>query len=151
MFDPRDCKTWTSITKHPVFTNRKKEIATWSHFPTEYRCLDNYTEFDYAVYCDGYDLDEMEQRVATSRDVHLLKTGCREIETKCPDCKYELFVADDCTLSVILRNDRVDCYFLPSMPDQPPYFVLNIDAPIEGACTCRDVNSLIEAIKSAIA
>ena len=151
MVDPRNCETWTSISKHPIFSNRKKEIATWSHFPTEYGRLDHYTNFDHAMYCDGYDLDELEQRITTSRDVDLLKTGCRALESKYPGCKYELIVADDCTISVTLRHDRLDCYFIPSMPDQPPYFALNIDAPIEQDCTCGDVHELVLAIIIAIA
>ena len=151
MFDPKNQATWDYIGNHPIFTSRKSDIANWSHFPEEYGSLDRYSKFELDWYCGDYFDLELDQRAVVARDVRLLGVGCQKIQERFPDAKYEILVADDCTISAKIKDELFDIIVLPSMPDQSPHYnILTKTMSAFEEIVCHDESELVMEIEAVI-
>ena len=79
-FDPTDWQTWTRYEHHPIFGIEKSNISNWSHDPSQYCDLNNYSQFmpEWYVHVDP-PLPTESQKVMAARDIANLATSCKRI------------------------------------------------------------------------
>lgn len=151
MFDPTDWQTWTRLDDHPIFGLDKARISTWSHDPSQYCDLDNYTRFDHECYVhiDPPPPADTQRAIAT-RDTRNLADVCRQITERYGETTHEIVILDDFTVFIWLKNNHFSITIYPLQLDGFN-LMLFAESPLDiDELRCRNVNELVDSIAQQI-
>ena len=147
-FDPTDWQTWTRNDDHPIFGDDKSRIANWSHDPSQYCDLNNYSKFmpEWYVHLDPPPSTESQQAIAT-HDIANLATSCKQIIERYGDTSHEIVILDDFTVFVWMNNEHFSLRIYPLKLDGEYKLMLFAEPPLEiDELRCRNVNDLVQSL-----
>lgn len=150
--DPKNYRTWTAFSDHPIFGNERASVAKWSHDASRYCELKGYGAWMPEGYVHVEPPPALEiQLTAAKQDIEELSACCQALEGAFGRITHELIILDDFTVYVWAAGDEFSIDFYPNLLEPGYRFLVFFEKPNQlDEVRCKSYADVVTAVRKTL-